>query len=803
MNVRRDLVLLLIGTLLLATSGQARIVTDLDNLGGTLRYGVEGPFLNKMIHPPRQGRSVLLADLDGDGYDELAIFTGRGVVAEQMSTNQLHAMWQVNVPVDLAWTLTEGQGRFPRYCDLGAAADINNDGQEEIFLTISDADRTRWHLFVLDPAAEAMILEVSLPLGPDRRADGYWDGYWTASGVLPPGQASPNACLVLTTMVQYDAEPRGFTAVDLVTGEIVWRFAMGGNPSGHPTWVGDLEGDGAWEIVATASGPDNLGGETFSGMSDDHSWLVVVGADGELRRCSPQGGITSGALLHVVDLNGDGVREIITASTGAAQGQKEYLRIFTPELSLVTRSVISGRATGLSATANLDGSASIFLATNAGVLGRYRFLDGRIDPPLEAATSGALELQRHGDLLPEAGKELLVVVDDYRRVVILDEDLHPLLTTETRPDPIYEAMIWSPEPGVSFILTEGQNTQIARLMMNPAVLPVRWFVGIGFMVVAAAALLVWRRRRPVVEPAPVSRDILAQLLFDLEQSGHGAVAVTRRLRQLQTLLGTLRGGFEVSPRLRPHTCRTYEDFAESDLLTVREVLDRADSERFEVDVVQETRQALESIVGVLDKLVAGDLPSADVDREFPRLKQDIEALESGLQQLRQELEALFSCDLPRVLDRVLWAREYDLERDGVEVRMPDIGDGHWSVLVEPKDLRFVLDNLVGNAVAAMADAPIRRLTIDLSREQGSVICRVSDTGTGIPEEVRRRLFRTRFSTRDGGGLGLFRSQQLLSRWGGQVELEKSVAGQGSTFAVQLACTGPRLRLVEEPGEAAG
>ena len=795
--------LLLLGVLLLATTGHARVVTDLDNLGGTLRYGVEGPFLNKMLHPPRQGRSVLLADLDGDGYDELAIFTGSGVVAEQMSTSQLHAMWQVNVPVDLAWTLTEGQGRFPRYCDLGLAADINNDGQEEIFLTICDADRTRWYLFVIDPAAEAVILEMSLPSGPDRRADGYWDGYWEASGVLPPGQASPNACLVLTTVVHYDARPRGFTAVDLVSGEIVWRFAMGGNPSGHPTWVGDLEGDGTWEIVATASGPDNLGGEAFSGMSDDHSWLVVVGADGELRRCSPQGGITSGALLHVVDLNGDGVREIITASTGAAQGQKEYLRIFTSELSLVTRSVISGRATGLSASARTDGTASIFLATNAGILGRYRFLDGHIDPPLEAATSGALKFQRHGDLLPKAGKELLVVVDNYRRVVILDEDLHALFTTETQPNLIHEAMIWSPEPSVSFVLVEGQNTQIARLMTNPVVLPVRWFVGIGVALVATAAILVWRRRRRGVEPLPVSRDILAQLLFDLEQSGHGAVAVTRRLRQLQTLLGALRGGFEVSPRLRPHTCRTYEDFAESDLLTVREVLDRADSERFEVAVVQETRQALERIVAVLDELVARDLPTEEVDRQFPQLKQDTETLEDGLQRLRQELEALFSCDLPRVLDRVLWAREYDLERDGVEVRMPDILDGNWAVLVEPKDLRFVLDNLVGNAVAAMADAPLRRLSIDLSREQGSVICRVTDTGKGITDDVRRRLFRTRFSTRDGGGLGLFRSQQLLSRWGGQVELEGSVEGQGSTFAVQLASTGPRLRLVEEPGEAAG
>jgi len=792
----------ILGFLLMTSAVSAKVVTDLDNTGGTLQYGTTGSFTEKMFHPPREGRVVILADLDGDGHDEAAFFNGRGVVAEQMGANHLGALWQVNIPVELAWSTTEGKGRIQRYGDLGLAADINSDGQDEIFLTIADPDRTRWFLFVIDPATESVAMKVELPIGPDRREDGYWDGIWEATGILPPGQASPHACLVLTSWVRYDAKPRGFTALDLVTGEIVWRFAMGGNPSNRQTWIGDLEGDGAWEIVATASGPDNLGGETFAGMSDDQSWLVVIDADGQLRRCSPQGGITSGDLMHVADLDSDGTREIITASVNVAQGQKESLRIFSPELELKARAVIPGRACGLSASAHADGSASIFLTTDAGIISRYRFREDHIDPPREATAAGNPCLFQHADLLPEPGLELLIAINNQQQLTILDEDLHPLFMTEPQMDIINRAMIWIPKPDTRLLVADNQNIYLTRLVKNPTIFPIWWVVGALAVILAMAAILIWSRRRKA-KPHPASRDILARLLFDLEQSRHGTVNITRRLGQLQTLLSSLRSGLEVSPRHRPHTRRTYEDFAESDLLIINEILERAEAVGFEREVVLECRQARDRITANLDKLLASGLSPDLVDRQFPQLKKDNQALDEGLQTLRQRIEALFSCDLPRVLDRVMWAREFELERDGVSVQMPDLGHQNWSVLVDPKDLRFVLDNLVGNAILAMADSPRRHLTIDLTREAGSIACRVTDTGHGIADDVRRRLFHARFSTRDGGGLGLFRSRQLLSHWGGQIEIEHSEPGQGTTFLVQMASVGPRLRLVENPEEAAG
>lgn len=73
--------------------------------------------------------------------------------------------------------------------------------------------------------------------------------------------------------------------------------------------------------------------------------------------------------------------------------------------------------------------------------------------------------------------------------------------------------------------------------------------------------------------------------------------------------------------------------------------------------------------------------------------------------------------------------------------------------------------------------------------------RVSDTGRGIPESMRDRLFEA--FTRQGGatepthgagGLGLALSRRLARLLGGDVVLEESVGGKGSRFAITLPCT---------------
>jgi len=115
------------------------------------------------------------------------------------------------------------------------------------------------------------------------------------------------------------------------------------------------------------------------------------------------------------------------------------------------------------------------------------------------------------------------------------------------------------------------------------------------------------------------------------------------------------------------------------------------------------------------------------------------------------------------------------------------------ILVDPVRLRQILVNLLGNAVKFTERGAVTLEAGLVAREGDSVRVRfsVQDTGIGISEEQRKKLF-TSFSQADpsttrkygGTGLGLAISQRLLEKMGSGLSLESS-PGQGSRFSFEL------------------
>jgi signal transduction histidine kinase/ActR/RegA family two-component response regulator len=105
----------------------------------------------------------------------------------------------------------------------------------------------------------------------------------------------------------------------------------------------------------------------------------------------------------------------------------------------------------------------------------------------------------------------------------------------------------------------------------------------------------------------------------------------------------------------------------------------------------------------------------------------------------------------------------------------------------------VLVNLVVNARDAMPAGGT--IAIETARAGDSVVISVTDTGTGMGDEVRRHLFEPFFTTKErgkGSGLGLATSYGIVRQAGGHIEVRTAV-GTGTTMEVILPAVPPGAR----------
>lgn len=107
---------------------------------------------------------------------------------------------------------------------------------------------------------------------------------------------------------------------------------------------------------------------------------------------------------------------------------------------------------------------------------------------------------------------------------------------------------------------------------------------------------------------------------------------------------------------------------------------------------------------------------------------------------------------------------------------------------DPVQIEQVLINLVGNALDAMRDTPVRDRKVEiLTRGNGdeTVSVSVRDYGTGISDEVRERLFEQFFTTKEEGlGMGLAIVRSTIEAHGGKIDAE-NIDGGGARFYFTL------------------
>ncbi|MCP4310604.1 MAG: GHKL domain-containing protein [Bacteroidetes bacterium] len=137
-----------------------------------------------------------------------------------------------------------------------------------------------------------------------------------------------------------------------------------------------------------------------------------------------------------------------------------------------------------------------------------------------------------------------------------------------------------------------------------------------------------------------------------------------------------------------------------------------------------------------------------------------------------------------LLDEITLMHQARCEEKGIRCSN-HTGPENLLIMADGSQLKQVLINLVKNAIEAVADVAEPKLGITVKRILDHVSVEVSDNGEGIPPEILEKIFVPFYTTKkEGSGIGLSLSRQIIRNHGGQISVE-SDPGEGSTFKVSL------------------
>jgi signal transduction histidine kinase len=180
-----------------------------------------------------------------------------------------------------------------------------------------------------------------------------------------------------------------------------------------------------------------------------------------------------------------------------------------------------------------------------------------------------------------------------------------------------------------------------------------------------------------------------------------------------------------------------------------------------------------------------------IGSEIHRLDRVVQTLVDFMRTKELHLEEV---DVRQLLEDVALLASPDAEARGVTIKraMPEFP---LLIKADIDMMKQALLNVVLNGVQAMPDGGV--LTITAHQSGDAVVAEVSDQGVGIANDMQEKVFELYFTTKkDGNGIGLAQTYQILDWHHGSVEFE-SAEGTGTTFRFRIPLSARRPEL-EEP-----
>jgi signal transduction histidine kinase len=215
--------------------------------------------------------------------------------------------------------------------------------------------------------------------------------------------------------------------------------------------------------------------------------------------------------------------------------------------------------------------------------------------------------------------------------------------------------------------------------------------------------------------------------------------------------------------------------------------------RLTAGVGHEVKNPINAIVVHLE-LMRNKLGSAD-----HKAMRHLEVIESEIQRLDRVVQTLVDFsrpvelqlkeqDLRRVVSGVLMLASAEFETRDVYVQS-ELPDHPVLAKVDADLLKQALLNVVLNGAQAMADGG--KLEVRLAEDGRMAMISIHDQGSGIPAEVRDKIFDLYFTTKkDGSGIGLAMTYRIVELHNGSIEVE-SDATHGTTFILRFPLNSPQ------------
>jgi len=115
-----------------------------------------------------------------------------------------------------------------------------------------------------------------------------------------------------------------------------------------------------------------------------------------------------------------------------------------------------------------------------------------------------------------------------------------------------------------------------------------------------------------------------------------------------------------------------------------------------------------------------------------------------------------------------------------------VAEGLPQLYIDRQLIEQVVLNLINNAAEAMKKTPDPKiLKISSSREKETVVIKVADSGEGVPDALREKIFEPFLTTKDeGSGIGLSLCQRIINEHGGTIKAHPSGLG-GVEFKIEI------------------